>query len=369
MERANDKRLEELKNKGVPIYSISRLDSINNCLYGAYRTYDLGERGEDNVYSSAGSVVHDVLEGIMNNEKIEEDLLPAIEKELENLELLGLEFPKGRDGSDSIKQGWVEDMTHFAKTYKAPKGIFETEQLFIYKTKGGNYLQGYIDLIKKNNDGTISIYDYKTSSMYTKENLKDHGRQLLLYMAGKEQEGISVKSVSWIMLKYAEIRFMGKKTAKSKEKTEISKVIERRKIAQEMSKYVEQDLYEAGYDDLDIECIIQSFKETNMFTSLPDDIANNYKMLPCVMKYEVTQELLDECEEYIDNTISMWEKLNHNNDKDFTPRKFTKKQKNGKEVQDWFFCSNLCGHFKNCTHIHDYLDGLQKDTTGEEDLF
>lgn len=368
-ERELDNRLEELRKQNIQIYSISRIDAINHCLHGAYHTYVLDKRGIGNVYSCAGSVTHDCLEDIMNNKKTELDLLPAIQEELENLDMLGIEFPKDRNGGDSIRQGWIDDMTHFATTYKKPNGKFETEQLFIYKTKGGNYLQGYIDLTRINKDGSIDIYDYKTSSMYTGEAIKEHGRQLLLYAMGKMQEGLKVNSISWIMLKYAEIRFLGKKTAKSKNKTEISKVVERRKIGKEISKYVEQDLYEIGYDEIDAEIILGELKKTNMFDCLPEEIRDNYKMLPYVMKYEITQELIDECEEYIDSTIEKWEKMDSSDISQYTPRNFTKIQKNGKEVRDDFFCINLCDHFKDCTYIHDHLLMLENQSSDDEDLF
>ena len=155
MKRNKDNRLQELRDKGVTVYSISRIDSINNCLHGAYRTYDLHEKGAPNIYSSAGSVTHDCLEKIMNNEATEADLLPCIQEELDNLDLLNIEFPKDRNGGDSIREGWIADMTHFASTYKKPTGNFKTEELFIYKTKGGHYLQGYIDLQRINKDGSI----------------------------------------------------------------------------------------------------------------------------------------------------------------------------------------------------------------------
>lgn len=370
MKRVNDERLKELRENGITVYSISRIDSINNCLYGAYRTYDLHEKGAPNIYSSAGSVTHDCLEKIMNNEATETDLLPCIQEELDNLDLLNIEFPKDRNGRDSIREGWIADMTHFASTYKKPTGNFKTEELFIYKTKGGHYLQGYIDLQRINKDGSIDIYDYKTSSMYRGEEIKKHGRQLLVYCAGLKQDGYKVNSVAWIMLKYAEIKFMGKKTAKSKEKTEISKVCERRKIGEEMSKYVERDLIDAGYDEIDIEIILKKFCETNMFDCLPEKIASNYKMLPYVMKYDITPEFLDECEEYIDSTIEMWESLNHDNDKDFKPKSFTKVQKNGKEVEDIFFCTSLCDHKNNCPYLLDYLAIKESDVEDEYyDLF
>ncbi len=52
-------------------------------------------------------------------------------------------------------------MKHFCNTFKAPKGKFTTEELVIYPLSEDRYVQGYIDLIRENPDGTISIYDWK----------------------------------------------------------------------------------------------------------------------------------------------------------------------------------------------------------------
>ena len=365
--RATDERLEKLKESGKTIYSISRLDTINRCLYEAYRTYILNERGENNVYAMLGGKVHDVLEAIVNGEATEADLQPAVNAELEDIELLGLDFPKDRNGGDSIRNNWTTNMKHFCSTYKSPRNIngeLHTEELFIYETSKGHILQGYIDLYKENKDGTISIFDYKTSSLYRSEDLKDHGRQLVVYAMGLEQSGLKVRSVNWIFLKYVTIEFMGKKTAKAKNETLISKIIERRKIAQEMAPYVERDLYVLGYDEFDSEIIISDFKEKNSFDVLPVEIKDKYKVKPCVYEYELTDEIKQECEDYINTTIEKWE-----NCKDYPPRSFTKIQKNGKEVQDWYFCSSLCSHFKNCPYIQEYLDRLNAETSSGDDLF
>lgn len=366
-EREVDPRLKELWDSGKTIYSISRLDSINNCLYGAYRTYILKDRGKNNIYAVLGGKIHDVLENIVNGNATEDDLLPAMQDELENAELMGLEFPKSEDGSSPIRDGWVKDMTHFCTTYKSPRKNLSTEELFIYKTSDGHYLQGYIDLQRLKPD-SIDIYDYKTSTLYKGEDIKHHGRQLVVYQMGLEQDGKTVDNVAWIFLKYVDITFMGKKTAKSKEKTQITKTIERKKIAQEMSKYVEQDLFEMGIDEIDADIILTEFKTTNSFDCLPDAIKNNYQMKPCVYKYEVTDEVKQECEDYINNTIKMWESLGED-ERNYPPRKFTKIQKNGKEVSDIFFCTNLCGHFDKCPHIHDYLDKLNNVVDNDEDIF
>ena len=367
MERQSDKRLEELKVSGVPIYSISRLDCINRCLAEAYETYHNNNRGESNIYALCGSKVHDVLEGIVNGENTEKDLLSAVTAELEEAEMLGYEFPKMADGSDGIRDKWIKDMTHFCNHYKSPKfKNLTTEELFIYKSPKGNVLQGYIDLQRKNEDGSINIYDYKTSSLYSGAAIKEHGRQLVVYQMGLEQAGEKVKKVAWIFLKYVEIRFMGKKTAKSKEKTEISKVVERCKIGSEMAKYVEQVMIEQGFDEVDIEIALNEFKTENSFSTLPKSVKTEFKMLPYVCEYEVTDEVKKECEEYIDNTIEMWESLG-DDEKNYPPLKFTKIQKNGKEASDIFYCTKLCSHGKTCKYLHDYLDKLDNGSSDEYD--
>ena len=214
--RAIDNRLEELRKQGIQIYSISRIDTINRCLYEAYRTYVLNDRGSSNIYAVLGSRIHDVLENIVNGNASESDLLPALAAEFDDLELLDIDFPKDMRGGDSIRQGWIDNMTHFCKHYKSPRKDLTTEELFLYCTPKGRYIQGYIDLQHKNVDGSISIYDYKSSSMYSRESLLEHGRQLVVYKLGKEQEGYDVRDASWIFLKYVDVSFIGKRNARSK---------------------------------------------------------------------------------------------------------------------------------------------------------
>lgn len=370
MERASDKRLEEIKTSGKPIYSISRLDAINRCLYESYITYILGERGGNNCYSALGGRIHDVLEGITNNTKTEKDLLPAMQAELDDIDMLGIEFPKDHSGNDSIRNHWVQDMTHFCETYQAPKSKNLTaEELFIYETPAGNILQGYIDLQNKRSDGSIDIYDYKTSSLYVGDTLKEHSRQLITYALGKEQEGYKVNSASFIFLKYAEVQYMGKKTARSKEETLITKALERYKIGSELADKVELDLTKAGFDEIETDIIIDKFKRSSRFEDLPEQIRDNYKMKPYVLQADISDDAKQECINYIDTTIAMWEALG-GNVKNYPPRKFTKINKSGKESQDVFFCLSLCPHFKKCEYIHDFLEQQQLGgSKDDEDLF
>ena len=372
MKRETSKRLKEIRESGEEIYSISRLDCINHCLYEAYRTYKLHDRGKDNAYSREGGVVHDVLEGITKGTHTEADLLPAIQEELDTMDMLGIEFPKGRDGSDVIRDGWVADMEHFAKTYVRPKRRrLVAEEEFLFETPSGHHLVGYIDLQRIYKDGSIDIFDYKTSSLYKGDDLKAHQRQLIVYAMGKEQEGIRVRSCSWIFLKYVEVTFTGYKTVKSKEKSEITKVIERRKIGAELEKHITREMEEKGYDPIDIELVMDKFKASNMVDDLPENIRSNYLVKPYVLKAELTEETRQECLDYIESTIKMWESLG-NDERNYPPKSFTKLQKNGKSVPDYFYDTSLCGHFDNCPYIHDYLEQLETMKQGqndEEDLF
>lgn len=371
-QREKHPELQKLFDAGIPVYSFSKLETINNCLLAAYKQYVLHESGSGNIYSYMGTKVHDTLEAIMNGKATEADLLPALHEELEDMDMAGVEFPKDRDGNDTLRSNWLNDMEHFCKTYKRPKDDlknFSTEDFFLYKSPAGHYLQGYIDLQHTLKDGSIAIYDYKTSSIYSSAaDLQSHGRQLILYALGMQQAGKTVKSVAWIFTKYIDATFFAKKTAKSKEKTWIERTIERRKIGWELSKYVIADLTEAGFDDLDIEAIIDKFRASNDFNDLPEEIRGNYKMKPCVKQYELTEETIHECEEYIDATIAKWEALSGDED-DYPHRSFTKIQKNGKEVMDTWFCVSLC-NFKNCADVHDYLDQQKGNSSDEdEDMF
>ena len=361
----NKKRLQELYDNNIPVYSISRLDTINRCLYEAYLTYIQKERQSGNVYSILGSCIHSVLEGITNGTATEADLYPAMQEEFKELEMLDIEFPKTSDGRDVMRNNWVADMTHFCKTYKAPQNkTLKAEEMFIYQTPAGKYLQGYIDLYMIRKDGSIDIFDYKTSTLYSGKDIKEHGRQLITYVLGKRQEGFKVNSASWIFLKYVTVKFNGKKTSKSKKESEIVKNVERRKLASEIGAWVEADLLDMGLNELDVEIKMDEFRRTNM---IPDELKEKYVIKPCVISVDLSEESINECIEYIDSTIERWESMS-GHEIEYTPVKFTKLNRDGKEVPDHFFCSSLCGHSNHCHYYQDFLRTWQPQNN-DDDLF
>lgn len=371
--RERQEELEKLRAQGIPVYSFSRLESAHGCPYEAYLTYIKNMRAEqlESIYPYLGTALHDCLEDIMNDRAIEADLKPRVHTALDEAELCGITFPKGRDGTDSMKENWLADIDHFCTTYKAPRGKFETEQFFLYKTPGGNYLQGYIDLIKKRADGSVEIYDYKSSSMYVGAEKDEHAKQLLLYALAKEQEGYKVGTIAWIFLKYCEVYYIGRKTKKSVKDTECVKVVERRKLVKELDVAIRSKLADIGVPEDEIDILMMKALETN---EIPELVREQFTVKPHVLKYELSDKTRQEANEYFDASIAEWEQkvrqlTEDNIDELFPPKPFVKASKTGKESPDEFYHTQLCGYRNICPHLKKYLATREIPQTVDEGFF
>ena len=365
--RELDPRLKELYAAKKKVYSISKINTIEECLYEAYNAYVLKDRGQNGIYGILGTKVHDKIESIIKGESAPKELPTTLQEELDDLSMLGIEFPKDFKGNDTIRDNWVADMSHFCKTFIPPEGKFDTEELFIYKLSDDRYVHGYIDLIRYNEDDTISIMDWKTSSEFSKDDLLHHGRQLVLYALAKEAQGFTVKDVSWYMLKYCEVSFMGKKRANSKELSPIIKVINRGKLVDELYNHLAYDLAVEGYDEVDTELMLDKALKENSLDSLPESVRNKYEINPHIRKYEITDELKQECLDYINKAADKFESLDANDSANFPPRSFTKVNTKGKEVEDNYFCSVLCNYRNSCKYIKSYNE--QKAAKDNQDEF
>ena len=368
-QRKKEPELQKLFEENKHVYSFSKLNTIDNCLYEAYLTYVKRKKGIPNVYGCMGTEIHDTLEMIVNGKCDENALIPAMNKELSDMEMLGIDFPKDRKGGDSIKNGWIANMEHFCKNFQKPKGNFLTEKFLLLKIDEDHYLQGYCDLIKvvDEKNKVVSVYDWKTSSQFSKSDLIHHGRQLVIYQMALEQLGYKVKECAWIMLKYCTIQYTGKKTARSKKETSMEKVCERRKIIETLQTDIESKLSKLGYDELDIEVMLHHAKESNSFEAFPEEIQKQYKITPYVRKYTIDEEAKKECLEYIKNTYQKWESI-EDDERNYPPRKFTRTTKTGRESENYFFCVNLCGYGKACPHLKRYFD-TKENPSEEDDLF
>lgn len=363
--RPLDDRIKSLYDAGIVPYSISKLNAIDGCLKEAFYTYKLGirDKGKQNIYGVMGSEIHDVLEKIYNNQATGDDLLPALQRELADAEMIGVDFPKDFKGGTSIRDNWVAAMQDFCNNFEKLEGEFRTEELTILKISDSRYLIGYIDLIQiiDEEKKIINIYDFKTSSQFKKDDLLHHGRQLVVYAMAMEQAGYTIQNLAWIMLKYVTVTYMGYARANAKNKTKISKVILRGKLGKELSKAVERQLIEEGYGEVDIEIMVDTFRQKNSFDCLPDSVAQNFKIQQCIEYYEYNDELKEEALEYINSRADRFEELYQKDEDAWTPVEITQKES--------FYCNSLCLYRELCPEIKKYNDLFELKNMDDEDLF
>lgn len=365
--RELDPRLKELYRKGAKVYSISKLNALDGCLREAYFSYRDEEKPPrvKSIYGIMGGEIHEVLEGIYNNECGSDALLPALNKELQDAEMIGVDFPKDFKGGTMIRDNWIADMTHFCNHFEMLEGDkFTTEELVLYQFGENQYMQGYIDLIVQPdvaNEKIVDIIDFKTSTKFKKDDLTHHGRQLVFYGAAMAALGYEIRRVGWVMLKYVKVTFDGYARSNSKHKTTMEKVIQRGKLAKELEKYVEQELYEAGYEEIDVEIYLEEFRQKNDLAVLPEAVRELFNVEQYVEYYDYNEETIAETMDYIKTRADKFEELWDKPKSEWTP--VTIDDKNS------FYCNNLCSHREHCEELKKYNDLRALLQIDEEDLF
>ena len=350
--RTEDKRLTELREKGFQIYSISRLNTIHQCEYQAYLNYVMEEKQKPNIWACAGGIIHDRLEGCIHGWNTKEDIQKAIDEEIENFALLDIDFPIDKNGNPTVRNNWLANMRRFAEEFNVPQGHFDTEELVILPINDHAVMQGYIDVLQYNDDGSVDIIDWKTSSQFQGDHLIEAGRQLVLYAMALENEGLKVNAVKWVMLKYYEASWT-LKNGKIK-----IKVGEWRNLVDDLSNVIEKKLDELGYDEIDTEIILSEAKKTN---KIPKEVEVIFTVKPYVREYELTDEVRKETMRYIKDSIASYER--HMNGEE--------KWKSCDCKSNSYFCANLCGYggkSGKCDHWIEYCETFDKKDE-DEDLF
>lgn len=314
-------KINQLREEGNTIYSISRLNTVDECGWEYWQTYMEHLKGKDNIYSFTGTRIHKCLENIQNGIKV--DFPKEVNKMLDEAKFLDIKFP-----TENIETKWKNDIISFAQNYKAPVyNKVETEKLFLIEING-HYLQGIIDLLIYNEDGTVSIRDYKTSSKFTNTDLETKGRQLILYGLAMEQMGYKVKDLAWEMLKYVEISY---KLKNGKTRTAIA---ERGYILEKLKSDITKELKALKqYDGLQIEMMVDEAIENNSFDNLPQSIKDKYTIKDYICYYDFTEERKIETQAFIQAKIE-----------DIEIFKDDKNWWEPKEITPYtsFYCQNLC---------------------------
>lgn len=341
-------KIKELRADGETVWSISRLNSINTCEYSYYNSYVLKNRGLSNCYSATGTAIHDKMEAIYKNQYDISNFSADLEMQLAENEILGLDFP-----SDLIRDNFTQDVKHYTEHFKKMDGKFILEKLLLFKLDD-HYIQGYIDAIQviENDEGNkdVNVYDWKVSSKFSgKTKLQDAGRQLLLYKLGLEATSkATINTVSWCMIKYLYVCHV-QKNGKTKKK-----MCSRRKWVKDMQPALEKEMLANGIDELEVDILLDLAVKNNNINNLPQFIKDKYWIEDCYVEYEVTEERIQELKDYINNTITLIQSKNPNDESEWKPVDFEK---------DSFYCNHLCNHRATCKFLKEYKSSLNLGKT------
>ena len=345
--------LQQLRDKGITVWSFSRLSTANQCEYEYYNTYVLKKRGKNNVYGITGSMVHDYIENLIKGENKIEHFTEKFQEQLAENELLGLDFP-----NEQIKDNFVKDVTHFTQNFKKPDGQFLLEKLILFQIGEGHWMQGYIDAIQvvedEKGDKQVNIVDWKSSSKFTGQKLISAGKQLLFYKHALESSSkAKINKLMWCMLKYLYVCHM-QKNGKVK-----YKMCNRGKWVKEMKSTFEKEMLKLGMDDLEVDILLTDAVNNNSIENLPQEIKDKYWLEDCYVEYEPTDENMRELEDYVNTTVAKIESKDVNNPSDWKPLDIEKES---------FYCNNLCSHRESCSFRKEYIASQNFEKKSVDDV-
>jgi hypothetical protein len=354
-EREENKELQSLFDRNIPVYSYSKLSSWNECKYNWYMSYVLHKRSKDNIYSALGGNCHDSLEGLYNGKNDFVEAKKSFNNKLKEVEKMGIKFPKE---PPTTRTNYITNMNHFFDTYKKMDTKMITEQFVLLKLPRFDeakededfiWIQMYVDSIipvyEEGKFTSVIINDWKTSSKFDKHKLLKASRQLLLYKIGVEQNtGTPVSKIGWTMLKYVYCCYRTKGSKKNP--PVVKKSIQQRKdCVKYFYKKIVNDLIAQGMDTIEAELLVGKAVNQNSFEVLPLDIQKKYWIEDCFLEYEFNDEIIKDCMKWVIDTVHDIEKIAETKIKDYPPVIIDEKSS--------YFCFNLCGR-PDCVYLMKY---------------
>ena len=306
--RVDKEYLNKLKKKyGVEtLWSWSKYHSYKEDPYGWMLKYIRHEKEtKSNIYTVEGGRCHDIIERFYKKEILYEDMVKEYEDILMELNLAELKYNrKDEEANKKTAEKYENCVRLFFKNHVPIEGKVITEQFVTIKV-GDNIFQGYIDFLHKEN-GYYTITDWKTSSIYIGEKIKKECGQLVLYAESLIQRGIPLDKIKirWDFLKYCNVEYQlkGKDKETGLNKTKETKA-ERIKWVDKIKNNLKMWLKEDGYEELEIEDMVQTSIENNNLDNIPKSIQDRYKLSDCYVYIPLTQELIDDLKEDIIKTI------------------------------------------------------------------
>ena len=307
--RKTKEELQALKEHyGVDeLWSFSKVNKFLTSPYEYYLKYILHikEDKRDGIYTTSGGTIHDILEKFYSGEMKYEDMIKAYEGALFLFDQAELKYNKTDEEKNAkIANKYEECIKHFFKHHKRFTQKALIEQFAV--TKIGDYVfQGYIDFIFKDDDGMVTILDWKSSTIYTGEKVLKEGKQLLIYAQSLIQHGMPMDKIKicWDFLKYVNVSFVQQN---GKPKT---RQIERNSLGSSLSSTIKTKLKATKkYTEAEINGYLELVVMTNSLDVLPKGISSQFTIEDCLVYIPLSEEILQNLNKEVISTIKSIDK-------------------------------------------------------------
>lgn len=365
--RLTEEQMKELMTKEnvTRTWSWSRLGCFHNSRYEYYLKYIKKETEDrtDSIYVVTGSLSHDILEKFYENEIKYSDMINYFyDGWVTSYELGSLKFDRTDESKNKkLADKYYNNMIHFFKNHDVLSN--PAMEKFVKIKIEDNLLIGYIDAIVKEDDGSLNVIDFKTSSIYKGKNLLEKSGQLCLYCLGLMQQGVPFEKLkaSFNFLKYCNI------TYEQANGTTKVRTVERIKIGESLQNNLKMWLKKLGYNDNEIMMYCNLVLENNDINVLPNDIKCKYSISDCYVEVPLTKELILEWKDYVIKTIDDIEFREKEYEKTNSDKCFWDEEDEVK-AQSFYF-ANLCSYspYKHRPYQM-YLD-KQQSTEKNNNLF
>lgn len=343
------------------IWSWSKFNCFKTSPFEYYLKYikHTEEDRQDCIYTSTGSLAHDIIEKFYTGKIEYEDMISEFEDGWVTLyNIAQLKFDRNNEEkNNSIGEKYYLDLQHFFKNHTVLKNKPALEQ-FVKVKIGSHLFHGYIDCCFKDYDDYYNVIDWKTSTVYKGDKAKKECGQLVTYALALNQMGIPMEKIriAWNFLKYCTVQY---EQANGEVKT---REIERFELGQKLQANLKVWLKKLGYKD-EMDDYLRMVVDTNSIECLPEDVQAKYKISDCYVYVDLTDELINYWKDDIVITI-----------KDIALREKDYEETNSENVwwdtdesvkaQSYYF-STLCGYSGNLHKPYgEYLKRLEAAQNG-----
>lgn len=272
------------KDGRLPLWSYSKVSSIDSCTWEYYLNRIKKLPGVSNSYAILGGFAHDILEEYYNGNLKYEQMKEQFETKWLEAEMAGIKLYNDEEKNVKMMEEYKHDILNFFETHKDLGKVLTERELWV--DINGNVFFGYSDALTKKDDGYTYIIDWKTSTLYKGDQIRQHQHQLLLYSLALVEMGIPLDKIKicWNFLKYTNVTFKHMTTItyvetvkdKSKEKTSTCLKSEWvSKVKTQLKKDIVSHFGES-LSNKEVKALVDECVSNNSLETLPKEVQDKY---------------------------------------------------------------------------------------------